>query len=68
MSRLVGGFARFWWNFVIGDDWLAAAGIAAALGAVGGLTTEGIDAWWLLPPSVAAVLFVSLKRAQRAGG
>ena len=24
-------FGRFWWNFIVGDDWLAAAGVAVAL-------------------------------------
>lgn len=27
------GFLRFWWDFVIGDDWRIAAGVAASLAA-----------------------------------
>ena len=34
--RFVVGFGRFWWEFVVGDDWKIAAGVAAVLG-VGGL-------------------------------
>jgi hypothetical protein len=30
MSAL-GSFARFWWDFVVGDDWRVAAGVLAAL-------------------------------------
>jgi hypothetical protein len=29
--RLVKGFLRFWWDFVIGDDWRIAAGVATVL-------------------------------------
>jgi hypothetical protein len=67
MSR-VAAFGRFWWEFVIGDDWTSAAGIALAIAAVAGLKADGVDAWWLLPPAVALVLFYSLRRASRAGG
>ena len=31
--RFVVGFLRFWWEFVVGDDWKVAAGVAAVLGA-----------------------------------
>jgi hypothetical protein len=34
--RYVVGFGRFWWDFIVGDDWRIAAGVAVvlALGAV----------------------------------
>lgn len=51
-------FGRFWWDFIIGDDWLAAAGVAVALAA-----TALVATWWILPPAVAIVLAVSLRRA-----
>lgn len=54
---------RFWWAFVIGDDWRVAAGIALALGATGALSAEGVTSWWLLPLAVLAVLSLSLRRA-----
>jgi hypothetical protein len=56
-------FARFWWDFVVGDDWRVAVGVAAALGLTALLTHAGVDAWWLLPPAVALVLAGSLRRA-----
>ena len=34
--RFVRGFARFWWDFVVGDDWRVAAGVVVVL-AVGAL-------------------------------
>ena len=33
--RLVAGFFRFWWDFIVGDDWKIAAGVAAVLTAGG---------------------------------
>jgi hypothetical protein len=36
--RHVAAFGRFWWDFVVGDDWRVAAGVVAALG-VGALLT-----------------------------
>lgn len=62
MSRVV-AFGRFWWDFVIGDDWLAAAGVLVAIGATALLAMEKITAWWLLPVAVVLLLYVSLRRA-----
>jgi hypothetical protein len=59
-------FGGFWWDFVVGDDWRVAAGIAVALGLTKLLTAEGVNAWWLLPLAVALVLAASLRRATRA--
>ena len=59
-------FGRFWWNFVVGDDWLVAAVVGAGLVATGSLTALGVDAWWLLPLVVALALAGSLRRATRA--
>jgi hypothetical protein len=64
MSRLR-AFGRFWWNFVVGDDWLVAAAVAAGLALTGLLTGLGVDAWWLLPLVVALALAGSLRRATR---
>jgi hypothetical protein len=58
-------FGRFWWDFVVGDDWRVAAGVAIALGATAGLAATDEPAWWLLPLAVACLLYVSLKRAAR---
>jgi len=60
-------FGRFWWNFIVGDDWRVAAGVALALGLTSLLTHEGVDAWWLLPVAVAVLLADSLRRATGRG-
>ena len=62
MSRLA-ALGRFWWDFVIGDDWLAAAGAALGIAATAVLTAAGIAAWWLLPVATLLVLYLSLRRA-----
>jgi hypothetical protein len=56
-------FARFCWDFVVGDDWLVAAGIVVALGVTALLTRFGVAAWWLMPVAAVALLGVSLRRA-----
>ena len=56
-------FFRFWWNFIVGDDWRVAAGVAVLLGVTAVLTHDGVNAWWLLPAGVALVLTGSIRRA-----
>jgi hypothetical protein len=58
-------FLIFWWNFIAGDDWRVAAGVAAALALTRLLTDRGEDAWWLLPVAVAVLLAASLWRVTR---
>ena len=64
--RRIRAFGHFWWDFVVGDDWRAAAGVVLAIGATAVLVAAGINAWWLMPVAVAVVLWLSLLRAARA--
>ena len=66
--RFVRSFGAFWWNFIVGDDWLVAAGLAIALGLTWLLAHQGVDAWWLLPLAVAALLWDALRREARHSG
>ena len=59
-------FGRFWWDFVVGDDWLVAALVVIAIGATAALATTSVAAWWLLPLAVPLVLWLSLRRAIRS--
>jgi hypothetical protein len=55
-------FALFWWDFIVGDDWRVAVGIALALGLTAALATTWASAWVVLPLAVAVVLWLSLRR------
>jgi len=59
----VTGFGRFWYGFIIGDDWTAAAAVLAGLVITALMKAGGLPAWWLMPLLVAAMLGVSLRRA-----
>ena len=62
MSWIV-GFFTFWYDFIVGDDWMTAVVVIVALAAVGLLVhAGGVNAWWLLPLVVIAILGVSLWR------
>jgi hypothetical protein len=56
-------FAAFWYDFVIGDDWVIAAGVVLGLAGTYGLSRAGIPAWWLTPAVIVVLLPVSLSRA-----
>jgi hypothetical protein len=55
-------FGKFWYGFVIGDDWTVAAAVAAALAVTWLLHTAGVAAWWLPPLVAVAATGASLRR------
>ena len=63
--KLVIGFFRFWYDFIVGDDWRIAIGVAAALGLSALVAHNGIAAWWVLPLAVLVILVASLLHAAR---
>ena len=63
--KYVVAFGRFWWDFVVGDDWLVAAGLVIALGVTAAVAHDDVSAWWLLPVAVVALLVVSIRRTAR---
>ena len=64
MSWIV-AFGRFWYHFIIGDDWTVAAAIAVGLVLTAILNAAHIVAWWLMPLSVVVMTGLSLRRAGR---
>jgi hypothetical protein len=58
-------FGKFWWDFIVGDDWRVAVGVLIAFGITALLATTSVPAWWVLPLGVAVVLWLSLRRAAR---
>jgi len=55
-------FGKFWYGFVIGDDWTVAAAVAAALAVTWLLHTADVAAWWLPPLVAVAATGASLRR------
>jgi hypothetical protein len=57
--RFVKGFARFWWDFIVGDDWRIAAGVVVVLTA-GALLVANTDAPDGLVAALVAVGIVAV--------
>jgi hypothetical protein len=64
VSRL-GRAALAVWDFVVGDDWRVALGVAAAIAVTALVADSTVSAWWVLPVAVVALLLDSLRRAAR---
>ena len=59
-------FLRFWYDFIVGDDWTIAVGVVLALGVTAVLAHNGqTSVWWLLPVTVAFGLTWSVLRAAK---
>ena len=68
MQRLISwpvAFVRFWYHFIIGDDWTVAAAVGAGLILTALLNGNHITAWWLVPLIVITMLGLSLRRASK---
>jgi hypothetical protein len=62
MSYLV-TFGRFWYDFIVGDDWRIAASVVAVIALSAALVAVGVNAWWLMLVGIAGSLAVSVYRA-----
>ena len=62
LVRWLKGFGRFWYGFIISDDWT----VAAALLVTWLLQTAAVAAWWLPPVAAMVAIGASLRRADRA--
>jgi hypothetical protein len=63
MSWLV-GFGRFWYRFIIGDDWTVAASVVLGLAATSLLNNGPFPAWLVIPIVVIVMLRVSIQRSK----
>ena len=59
-------FARFWWEFIVGDNLPLAIGAGATIALTALLVDKGVNAWWLPPTAILALLAAAVVRA--AGG
>jgi len=62
--KRVAAFGRFWYDFVVGDDWTIAVGVVAAVALTALAAHHGLAAWPILPLAVAALLTWSVSRVQ----
>jgi hypothetical protein len=65
VTRRLRAVGRFWYAFIVGDDWRIAVAVVAALAVTGVLAVAGLPAWWVLPAAVVVVLPLSVLRAAR---
>jgi hypothetical protein len=68
-------FLRFWYDFIVGDDWRVALAVVAALALTYALSATGFPAWPVLPLTVAVLPLslwsrrtpgIRLRRGQRS--
>ena len=66
MIRRIRAFGAFWYDFIIGDDWVVALGVTLAL-AITFAVSRSTDApvWWIIVVAVAILLPLSVFRATR---
>ena len=64
--KWIRAFGLFWYDFVVGDDWLLAVGVIVALGVTAILAHMAkVPSWWLLPVVVLFIVAFSVLRASR---
>jgi hypothetical protein len=63
--RYLVSFGRFWYDFIVGDEWRIAAGVVAILGLTAVIEEAGVTAWWFLVLAVSALLFYAVKRSAK---
>ena len=64
MLAAITAFGRFWYRFIVGDDWSIAAAVFIGLVVTYAFHRRGSSAWWLMPAVAVVVLGVSLYRAR----
>jgi hypothetical protein len=59
--KLLINFLKFWYHFIVGDDYRIAVGVFIGFGGVALLVHRAhLQWWWLLPIAVVGMLSLSL--------
>ena len=68
-GRMIGAirsFARFWYDFIVGDDWRVALGVVVSLAITAIVAhTTAIPTWWIVLAALAILLPMSIHRVAR---
>lgn len=65
MLRRLRAFGAFWYDFIVGDDWVVAVGVVASFALTYWLSHTGLPVWWIVPVAVLVLLPISLWRLAR---
>ena len=73
MRRFLTGFVRFWWGFIVGDDWRIAVGVVVVLGIgavlVAGDASQGLvaalTAAGIMLVAIASIVTAALRASRR---
>ena len=68
MKKWLITFGRFWYDFIVGDDWTIALGVVVAVALTALAARAGLAAWAILPVTVTAGLTWSVARARTRAG
>jgi hypothetical protein len=64
----LGRFFAFWYDFIVGDDWVLAVGVVVALlvAAIVARSEASAIAWVTMPIAIVVILSVSLRGVLRS--
>lgn len=60
--QYIKNFFMFWYDFIVGDDWIIALGVVIGLVTTHWLVQNRTNAWWFMPVAVGFLLMISLAR------
>jgi len=58
-------FGRFWYDFIVGDEWRLAVGVVVILCLTALIEYAGVPAWWFLLLAVGGLLSYVVRRAAK---
>ncbi len=63
--KFIANFGRFWYDFIVGDDWFIAAAGVLLIAVTALLVSMDVNAWWVLLLGTPLALFATVKRAAK---
>ena len=63
--KFIANFGRFWYDFIVGDDWFIAVAGVILIAVTALLVSMDINAWWLLLLGTPLALYATVKRAAK---